>query len=221
VLGHETKVIWLIQEVMTSVFWWGAFLLGAGAFAYLGLSQAGLGFPFPTLQGQWTVRPTLGRITGYFLGRWLGCLCLGLLFSSSGFFLHAPIISRLVWGNVFLLSVFMFLFLTVQASPDLSWARATDPSRLELPVPVRGGLSSFTLLAPTLIAGLLVFLQASVFQGLLFFTNFFLGHALASLPFLLNVRWVKGAFYPWFLKGLVFFCSLSMLIFSLVSFINS
>jgi len=203
------------------VFWWEAFLLGAGAFAYLGLPQAGLGFPFPTLQGQWTVRPTVARITGYFIGRWLGCLCLGAFFSGLGFFFHALVYARLAFGNVFLLAVFMFLFLTVSISPDIAWARRTDPSRLELPVPIMGGLSSFTLIAPVLIACQLAFLQPTVFQGLVFFTNFFLGHALASLPFLLNLRWVNGAFYPWFLKGLVFFCSTGVLIFSIVSFINA
>jgi hypothetical protein len=203
------------------MFWWEAFLLGAGAFAYLGLPQAGLGFPFPNLQGQWTVRPTAGRIGGYFLGRWLGCLTLGAIFSGAGFFFHLPLVSRLVFGQVFLLSMFMFLFLTIGFSPDLGLARLTDPSKADLPLPVLGGLSSFTLTAPTLIACLLAFLQPTVFHGLVFFTNFFLGQALASLPFLLNLRWVKTAAYLWVLKGLVFFCSVSVLIFSMVSFINS
>ncbi|NTV53007.1 MAG: hypothetical protein HGA76_08360 [Candidatus Firestonebacteria bacterium] len=196
-------------------------MLGASAFAYLGLPQTGLGFPFPTLQGQWTVRPTFGRITGYFLGRWAGYLILGALFSSLGFFFHSPLCARLIFGNVFLLAIFMFLFFAIQVSPDLAWARATDPSRWELSVPVLGGLSSFTLTAPMLIMCLLTFLQPTVFHGLVFATNFFLGQALFSLPFLLNVRWVKTVYYRWLLKGMVLVGSLSTLISSVVSFINT
>jgi hypothetical protein len=206
---------------MNFVLWWAAFLLGAGAFAYLGLPQAGLGFPFPTLEGQLTVRPTLARITGYFLGRWFGCLVLGAVFSGLGSFFHAPVFIRLVLGNVFLLTIFMVLFLTIRFSPDLAWARLTDPSRQELPVAVVGTLSSFTLIAPLVIACLLSCLQPNIFTGLVFFTNFFLGHALVSLPFLLNLRWAKTPFYGWLLISLVFFCYLSFLILSIILFINS
>jgi len=52
-------------------------------------------------------------------------------------------------------------------------SRRIGGANYQVPVPVLGGLSSFTLVTPTLIACLLAFLQPTVFHGLIFFTNFF------------------------------------------------
>jgi len=54
-------------------------LLGASAAMYAYLHPAGLGFGFPNINGEFAVRPTLARVAGFLLGRWLGFLIAGMV----------------------------------------------------------------------------------------------------------------------------------------------
>ena len=101
------------------MLFWIAVLLGAAIFAYVGLQPEGLGIPFPNLQGEWIVRPTLGRITGYFIGRWLGYLLLALICFYLGHWLNSNLMLRFIYANTILLAIFMFLFLTIRTSPEM------------------------------------------------------------------------------------------------------
>ncbi len=203
------------------MLFWTACLIGATMFVYTGWQPAVLGFPFPNLQGEWVVRPTLMRLSLFFIGRWLAYLFLGLLFSSLGAWLSFPVLPRLVYANTFLFSVFMLLYLVTRHSPEIRLAKWTDPSGWPGSIFVLGGLSGFTFCAPLLVACCWAMLQPTRMQGMLFFTNVFLGNAIFSLPILLNMRWAKTAIYQGFLKMTLFFCSLIVLILSILSFIKS
>ncbi len=170
-------------------------LLGAASSLYVGMYPAPLGFPFPNLGAEKTVRPTFARIAVFFLGRWLGSILLGVLATWLGTFLHPALRNRLSYSAVMLLAVFLLLFLFSQHSPDLSLAKITDPSRRKMPLVLTGFLSSATLNAPLMITFCIALVQHDLTTALAVFTNFFIGYAVVFLPFLLNMHWAHRGWY--------------------------
>lgn len=197
-----------------------ALLLGGAAAAYIGIKPAVLGLPFPNLGGELAIRPTFARIAGYFFGRWAGNFILGAFFGWLGLILQPPVFDRLAFSISILLAVFMFLFLITQHSPELDAARILDPTRLHLPPVLSGLLSSGTFIAPIIISVLFCFRQNSIFGAMVFFTNIFLGNAIASLPLFLNMAWVRHRFYQNLLRMIVFLCLLDVLILSTYYFLK-
>ncbi len=196
-------------------------LLGAASAAYLGLRPAGLNFPLPTLDGQLTIRPTFSRVTGYLCGRWAGTLLLGGIWVGLGALLPQASLHRLVFSICALLAFFMFQFLATDSSPEFPLAKLTNPARLAGQPFWLGLLSAGTLLSPVMISMLFLFIQDSLWEGMVFATNIFCGHAVCSLPSLLNLRLTSRAWYQLSLKGLIFFCSLAVLILSVSRFLKT
>jgi hypothetical protein len=200
---------------------WLALLLGAASAAYLTLRPAGLGFPLPTLDGQLTLRPTFGRITGYLCGRWSGALLLGLIGPALGAFLPTALFARLIYSLCALMAFFMFQFLATEHSPEFPLAKLSNPAGLRWPTFWLGLLSVGTLFSPTIIGMMYFLVQGSLAEGLIFGSYFFCGHALCSLPVLLNLSWVRNPWYTVGVKGLIFFCAVIVLISSVNNFLKT
>ena len=198
-----------------------SFFLGAASVVYVGLRPAPIGFSFPHLNGEFVIRPAFGRIAGYLLGRWMGFFILGFFFGWLGSNISGLLTERLIFSFCALLCVFIFLFLATGRSPELILARISDTSGLSLPFFFRGVFSSGTLIATVLIGVALVLILKSTILGMVFFTNFFLGNTLFSLPWLLNIKWSRNTCFYLLIRLILFFCSLSILIFSMASLLKS
>jgi hypothetical protein len=189
-------------------------LLGAATAAYIVLRPPWIGVPFPNLDGEHTIRPTFPRLAGFLLGRWLGSIALGALAGGLGRVFFNGGLERVPLSINILLSCFLLLLLTTGYSPELSLARATDPSPLHLSTFWLGLLSAATLLSPLAMGLLQAGMLHSAWRGSVFFTNMFLGNALICLPFFLNIQWVRKRTFQFLVRMLMFFCALSVLFLS-------
>lgn len=200
----------------------GGLFLGAASVVYLGLRSAPHSFPFPNLNGEFIICPSFGSMAGYLLGRGMGFFILGGFLGWLGSIITGILTERLVFSFCALLCIFIFLFLATGRSPELILARISDASQLvSLPYFFRGLFSSGTLITTVLIGMALVLILNSVFWGMIFFTNFFFGNTLFSLPLLLNMKWSRNAGFDFFMRLILFFCSMSVLIFSMASLLKS
>jgi hypothetical protein len=196
-------------------------LLGATAAAYFAMRPPLTGLPFPNLNGDFTVRPTVPRIAGYLAGRWAGSCVVGVLAGWLGQVGFAGGLERLPWSINILLAFFLFLVLATGSSPELRWAHWADSTRLPLPVIGLGFLSAGTLLTPFWIAFFLAVLTRSPWAGVLLFTNVFFGHALIALPVLLNVPWTRSRFFQSLLRVIILVCAIGVLLFCIRGIIRT
>ncbi len=200
---------------------WAGFFLGTASVVYLGLRPAPIRLPFPNLNGEFIMRPTFGSIAGYLFGRWMGFLILGGFLGWVGSIIPDLLTERLVFSFCALLCVFIFLFLATGRSPELILARISDASHLSIPFFFRGIVSSGTMITTVLIGMALVLILNSINLGMLFFTSFFLGNTLVSLPLLLNIPWSRNTCFYFFIRLILFFCAMGILIFSMARLLKS
>jgi hypothetical protein len=196
--------------------------LGAAFGAYAVLQPQTVGFGFPNLNAGIAMRPTIGRMAIFLLGRWLGFLLLGLfagwLHLTLGNF---PVGARLLLAAEILLAVFMLLFLLTGYAPELKLAQWLDPAMWSLPLGIKGLISSWAVTAPAAIALCYVFLTRTPVEGMLYFTNVFLGNALVLLPLILNIPWVKANYYQIFARLIILLCSIAVVANSIYTLLKS
>lgn len=196
--------------------------LGAAFGAYAVLQPQTLGCGFPKLSSDIAMRPTFGRVAIFLLGRWVGFVLLGLLAGGLHLALETvPFIPRLLLAAEILLAVFMLLFLVTGNSPEIKAAQWLNPEIWSIPLGIKGLLSSWALTAPACVALCYVLLSLRPLEGMLYFTNVFLGNALVLLPLILNIPWAKAKNYQFFTRLIILFCLCAVFFFSISQLLKS
>lgn len=197
-------------------------LLGAAFGAYAVLQPQTIGFGFPKLNSGLAMRPTIGRLAFFLLGRWFGFLLMGLfagwLHLALGYFTAGV---RLLLAAEILLAVFMLQFLATGYAPELKLSNRLDPTLWSVPLWLKGLVSPLAMTAPAIIAFCYVIYARTPLEGMLYFTNVFLGNALVLLPAILNIRWSKSNYYQIFTRLVILFCSIMVFSHSLSGLLKS
>lgn len=199
---------------------WLGCLLGAASSAYVYLPEQPLGFAFPNINGELSVRPTMGRVAAFLLGRWVGNLALALIMGWLSVWLSGPLALRLVFSASALFSVFLLLLALGANSPELDLARWTDPSKLSLPTPILGFLAAGLFVSTTIMALLISLGCSDPIQRFIFFSNFFLGNTLLTLPLLLNIKVSKAPVFQGIVRLIAGGCAVLVFARSIVNLLK-
>jgi hypothetical protein len=197
---------------------WFGLLLGILSSLYIVFKPAQITLPFPSINYQMPLHPTFSRISQFISGRLIGNIILMIIFTWIGQYLKEPGIVRFILGISIVLSIFMLQFYLIQDSPDMGFANLATSKQISL-VFLNALNSSIYLHAPNLIYMLAILSESNFKENMNLALFFSIGQFLVVLPLILNLSWVRTAYFQQFSRLCLLIGAIASMIFFAVKFI--